>query len=405
MHARALILWFALVALLTSGCQNESSLAPLSQTDLTAVSLEYRWATPLATPPGQSVGQIWLKDENLYVLTNENLLMCFDARRGLPLWSRQIAEADNEVFEPIHVDDMRLAQEPLSVVQMQEIRPEGVEYVLFDAVAVHSIDRVLVMDRRNGRIHRDIRLRELGIDTVATARGTVAADMFIYPGTDGTYLSIGLQAVVQNWRSSTRSLVYAGLESRNDMVYIGDGSGLLQAINVLRNDDRVLWQKDLETDIVADFLVDEMGCFVAIEDNRLYGFGLLGQMIDGYPVVFEGRLIDPLRSSATSLYVFATDDALYAVDRLTGRKRWRMPEGRYALASRRGEVFVIDMDNHLRVVDEVQGLTRAMVPMTGFVKYVQAPQQPLIYAVTADSKIHCIQKIDPAGDVGLDSDI
>jgi outer membrane protein assembly factor BamB len=392
MHARTLILWFALLCLLASGCQDKASTVSVSKADLTAVSLEYRWATPVATPPGHRVRDIWLMDENLYILTDQNLLMAFDAVRGLPRWSRDIALGDNEVFQPIHVDDISLPKKILSVIEMQDLRSD-VELVTFDAAIVHSIDRVLVLDRRNGKIYRDLEFSDLGISSVITERGAVSGNTFYYPATDGTYTAMGLDAVVRKWRSSTRGLVLVSFKSHNRTLYIGDGTGMFQAINTMRMEDRLIWQRDLETDIVGDFVVDDMGCFVPTQANRLYGLTPTGGLIDGYPVVFDGELVNPVQTSSASLFVYATGDGLHCVNRVTGEKRWKIPEGRFVVASRQGDVFLIDKDNNLRIVDEVQGRNKATVPMTGFVKYAHAPAQELIYAVTADDRIYCIQKI------------
>jgi len=388
------ILWLALLCLLAAGCQSSGPVRTVDRSDLTQIALEYRWPVPLTLPQGHRLDDIWLIDENLYALTDQNRLLAFDARQGLLLWSHDIAAPGSEVYMPVHVDDMTLPQDILNVIEMQN--PARVENLrTFDATVVHSIDRLLVISRRDGRVIRDEEFDEINVETPATAPGTCDGQRFFFPATDGTYYSVVLASLVKEWRMSTEDIVYAPLKYWKGTLFIGDGDGYFAAINPERDSNRVIWERSLGSPILGSFVVDDRGCFVAAEFNRLYGYSLTGRRIDGYPVIFDGSLEEKegVQHTSASLFVYARDDALHAVDIVRAQKRWSMPEGRFVVGSRDGDVYVIDKDNNLRIVDEIQGTIKAQLPMTGFVKYVRDARQDVIYAVSADSKIYCIQKL------------
>jgi outer membrane protein assembly factor BamB len=389
------LMWLVLLCLIVAGCQQSGPVRTVDRSDLVQVALEYRWPVPLTLPQGHSLQDIWLIDENLYALTDRNTLVAFDARQGLLLWSHDIAAPGSEVYMPVHVDDMTLPREILNVVQMQD--PSRVENLrTFDATVVHSIDRFLVISRRDGRILRDEEFDEINVETPATAAGSADGQRFFFPATDGTFYSVVLASLVKEWRMSTEDIVYAPLKYWKGTLFIGDGDGYFAAINPEPDDNRIIWERSLGSPILGSFVVDDRGCFIPTEFNRLYGFSITGRQLEGYPVIFDGTLETDVQPTSTSLFQYAQGDALHAVDIVTGQKRWSMPEGRFVVGSRAGDVYVIDKDNNLRIVDEIQGTIKAQLPMTGFVQYVRDARQDVIYAVSADSKIYCIQKAPQA---------
>jgi len=111
------------------------------------------------------------------------------------------------------------------------------------------------------------------------------------------------------------------------------------------------------------------------------------------PFITEGQCKEPIQVSDSTIFQYATNDRLYAINITNGKKRWDMFDGRKVLAVMDGEAFVLDKSNKMLIVDEITGKTKTVVPMTGFDLFLANATAQAIYTATRDGRLFCIRKL------------
>ena len=102
----------------------------------------------------------------------------------------------------------------------------------------------------------------------------------------------------------------------------------------------------------------------------------------------------PLRDAAQigprTVFQYARDDKFYAINIVSGRSRWKNPDDtdvddtddREVLALMDNNVYLLDKQNNLRIVDEVLGPKKGLkttLPLSGLDLYVPNTTAPAIY--------------------------
>ena len=148
--------------------------------------------------------------------------------------------------------------------------------------------------------------------------------------------------------------------------------------------------------VTAALHVDERGCFVACEDNRLYAFDRQSGKPLWPAVVCQGPLRQSPQVGDNTIFQYALRDQLYALDVATGVLRWAMPAGRavVGIARDRGsQVFVLDAAGHLRVVEEISGQELVSVPISGLDVFLPNVTAPAVYAASRSGRVVCIRPL------------
>jgi len=376
----------AAVAWFWAGCAGKPS-GPVGPPVLAKAGLQYYWTLDLALEKGESLTELKRLDENLYCLTDRNKLVALDAATGLLKWSRTVAEPGATVFSPVHADHVVLSRK---VGGIKEILDPGQAQFMppFDAVLINTLSNVLLMDRRTGEAYRDIPLD-------FPANTSVACDgQNVYVGsTKGWYYSIRLNAAVKEWWLAANDMITAPVVYLSGRLYVADNSGSLLATDVGQGGKK-LWTQKLAGAVTAEFHVDQRGCFVGSDGNRVYAFSLGdGKPLWDQPFVCQGPIRDPIQVAANSVFQYARQDKFYALNVVTGQQRWSLREGRKVLAAMDGEVYLLSQDGALLMVDEMLGNVRTSMPMTGWELFAANTTAPVICAASRDGKLACMCKL------------
>lgn len=353
---------------------------------LAKADLQYYWHFKVDLQPGESLERVYHLDENLYCLTSNNRLLVLDALRGIPKWRFQVAKPGQTVFRPIHRDDMLL---PEKVSGMAEIlQPERVaKSEPFDAVLINSLSHVYVLNRTTGKL-----IRVVEFPFAANTGGATDGAHFVVGATSGLYHALRLMEAVPTWTKGTDDLLTAPVEHYGGRVFVGSEDRTFRSTRI--SDWGVTeWIRRTGGPITAPFVVDKRGCFVPCEDNRLYAFSALGGAELWRPFVCQGPLRDPVQVGKTSVFQYARQDKFYAVNLASGRKRWSTPVGRLVLMVTGGDVYLLDANLNLLVIDEILGQIKNSLPMTGFNLFVGNAMNPVIYAGTRDGRLVCIRPL------------
>jgi hypothetical protein len=155
-----------------------------------------------------------------------------------------------------------------------------------------------------------------------------------------------------------------------------------------------LWRQDLNGTLSAAFHVDERGCFVPGEDRRVYALDPIAGRKLWDPFICQGPLRSDIQVSTQTVFQYAVQDKLYAINLVSGAQRWTLKEGRTVLAVMDGRVYLLDAAGMLRVVDEMLGTVQFTLPMNGFTLFLPNTTAPAVYAATADGLVSCIRPVE-----------
>ncbi|MFP4053263.1 MAG: PQQ-binding-like beta-propeller repeat protein, partial [Phycisphaerae bacterium] len=265
----------------------------------------------------------------------------------------------------------------------------------FDAVVINTLTTAYVFDRRSqgdANMYRKIDLK------FAASTGAAVNDDSIFIGsTEGRCESVLLAPAVHRWDLQTEGRIEADPDTFDRLVYVASTASSGNRFHAVRSREEYerVWSQKLDGPVVANFHVDQRGCFVPCKNNVLYAFSPASGEPLWAPVSTDGRLTQDVQVSDRTVFQYADADKFYAVNLLDGSIRWTMPEGRVVLAAMKGNVYVLDDQKNLRIIDEILGQEKAALPMYGFDFLLPNTQAKAIYGATADGKLYCI---NPAED-------
>jgi len=377
----------AAVLAMTVGCAGKPAPTvrpPVDTAVLAKAGLQYYWDAHVELDPGESVKKLWRLDENLYCLTSVHRLVALDARTGIYKWSVTVSEPHKRVFPPTHAENVAIPDEPAGIWGMTH--RNSVEVTPFDAVMVNTIDSMLVVDRLTGEVKRRIAL-----DFNANTGGASDGAFFFVGSARGWYHAIRLFEAVELWWKGTDSMITAPPVAYRGRLYVASEDGRFYVASI--PDKKVVWKRTTDGAIVAAFHVDRRGCFVGSEDGRLYAFDLAGGDL-WHPFVCQVPLRWPPQVAQNTVFQYAPGENFYAINLSNGNQRWTRQTGRRVLTVIDGQVYLLDADNVLLIVDEVLGRVINSLPMTGFDLFVPNTAAPAIYTGTTDGKLFCIMRTE-----------
>jgi outer membrane protein assembly factor BamB len=367
---------------------------------LEAANLQYYWQINVALEEGENLTRLYLVGKDLYGLTDHARLLAMDATSGVWRWTVNAGGPGQRIFAPIHVDAVALptwmgdgAKDKPTSEMIRQAKP-------FDAVMFNTLSHILVINRATGEM-----VMKIPLDFAVNTGGSAAPDgkggcLYYLASVRGWCYAIDLRRALSVWDTSVESPVHATPVFREGVLFVADESGTLLAIGVDPNGPERLWNNNqidsqrMAGAVTADMYIDDRGCFVPCEDNRLYAFDRLTGKPLWPPFICQGPLRDTPQVGENTIFQRTTSDRLYAVNVANGAQRWMMPTGRFALAvirDKASQVYLLDGSNTLRVVEELTGTEIASLPMIGYSVYVPNVTTPAIYAASRGGRVVCIR--------------
>ncbi|HUT57258.1 MAG TPA: PQQ-binding-like beta-propeller repeat protein [Phycisphaerae bacterium] len=352
--------------------------------DLEKLGLRTYWDYHLKLGRGESISSIHRIEDRVYCLTSRNRLVALDALTGVRQWEVEVCPARDRVFRPIHFKGMVLTEKVPGIGEM--LSPRAPSMPPFDAVLINSASQLLVIDRENGRVARRIPL-----DFVASCGGATDGKYFYVGDTRGWYYAVALKEAIRTWTLSAADTITAPMVYFGNVLYVGSQDSTLRAIRV-GVIGQELGKNILGGPITAGFHVDNRGCFVPCEDNRLYTFTRgLSQRLWDHPFVCRGPLRQPVQVGEKTVFQLADRDKLYAINLVNGQERWSLPRGVQVLAASGGDVYVRDARGRLLVVDEILGTVKNSAWLTGLDVFVGNATDESIWAGGRHGRVVCIR--------------
>ena len=360
---------------------------------LEGAGLQYYWHLQLPLEEKETLTSLFLVDDRLYCLTSNNRMVSIDATTGGGQWNQTLAEKRQKVFAPIHA---RVAVTPW--MGDQSNRPSRAmiaEAKPFDATLVNTLSDILVLKRDTGEL-----VSKVPLGLAANTGGSTDGNHYYLGSVNGRYYSIDIRTGLIAWERSTGGIISTTPKFFNGMLYV---AGEDQTVYTIEADDtsRQVWtSNDFESEkihgpVTTGIHVDSRGVFVPCEDNRLYTYDRL----TGRPLWNSFACQGPLRSTPqvgeATIFQLALRDNFYAIDIATGTQRWALPGGRMVLAAvkeKGNQVYVLDIGNNLRIMDEILGKTETTISLAGFNLFAPNATYPAVFAASsATGRVVCIR--------------
>ncbi|MGI8905194.1 MAG: PQQ-binding-like beta-propeller repeat protein [Candidatus Sumerlaeaceae bacterium] len=151
-----------------------------------------------------------------------------------------------------------------------------------------------------------------------------------------------------------------------DVLYAGANDGILRAINLASDKGDVLWEKNLNREILSAPALTSQTVIVASMDSHIYCLDKAtgnevwkvktGQAVSASPLV-----------TTETVYIGSGDFNMYALDVLTGREKWRFAATRLIKATpalAEGKLFFGAWDNFFYCLDAATGALVWKVPVS-----------------------------------------
>lgn len=381
-----------MICITVAGCatgSQQSKWSGLVHPDVLAkAGLKYYWDVEVDLDAGEQIVKLYSMDENLYCLTDKNTLITVDAAAGIVRWRVVVAHSDKPVYRPMHYNGLTMTKE---VTTIEGVLSPGRKPapITFDAVIVNTITHALVLDRRTGRQYRKMLLKP-----IADCGGTCDGRYFLYGTARGTVQAHLIEEDQPSWHVATEDLVKAPIEFFGGYFYVAGQDNIFYIFRPGVRPKRE-WRQQMSGPVVTQFHVDDRGCFVPCEDNRIYAYDRLDLAELWEPFVCEGPLRTPVQVGQITLFQYAEGDKFYAINLSDGTLRWSLPAKHKVVGMVNNDVYLVDDRGNLRVMDQVMGpeSTKTSVPMTGMELFASNITAPAVYTATRDGKLFCIRSI------------
>ncbi len=379
------------------GAEEEGLPLPVAPVVLTGNDMEIRWQTRALLAPDTHVTDVWVSDGFLVCHGSDHRVYVIDAKTGVRLWAKDLAEAHENVWPPaVYKGDLwfatttkligfhgtdgrnivlqaergkraeqraarqaRRAEWEASVVERRVEQPgEQPEHRVARAKAEAEIARQAATEEMLETLTVDREGVELEF---APAGPPVTNGVHVYvPDGKGWLQAVSLVPKVVSWGRWTDDAVTAGPVADDALVYFGGRNGVVYAST--QNVRRILWEYQTEAPIVADLKRTEAGLVLAASlDYSLYAFqGTSGRLDWRYNA--GERIRRAPYAFGNQVFVFTEQAGLTALDE-NGKVQWRLADGDNVVTADAETVYVLSRGNDLLAVARKDGKVRWGAPL------------------------------------------
>jgi outer membrane protein assembly factor BamB len=378
---------------LLAGCEptvyQEGAMDILQGKVLSKVDLRMYWERTIPLPTGEQVDRTWILGDKFYCLTDGDTLICVDARVGTTLWSQELTVGQEQVFAPVHVDDMRL---PLKVGNLQTIDtpPSMASFPQFNAVVISTTTRLWVIDRDKGTLYRNI----VSDGFTPQVQGVCDTERFYTVNSRRQVCGVKLLQGLPFWQKSIKQeLIKAPLAMAPGYVLAATMDGTVQCY-IADDLGTETWRKKLNGGVRESLVADERGVFLAADDRMIYGLTASRGRPLWDPVSMVSDPEGPMLLGEQTLFQYAgAQGGLYAVDIANGQLRWRAPKAKTVLAIIDQKVYLKDRSSTLQVRDEMTGKVLHTISLADFELYPNNVNTPAIYMASRNGRIACLRHV------------
>lgn len=312
--------------------------------------LQAGWQINLPLKEKERIERMFIFDNYLYVMTDQNYLFCIDRAKGEIRFCLQFVKSGLKVHKPQYYDGK----------------------LLFTVGT-----RLLVLDPAAGAVKELKRLVNIGRGAVCGAQRN-AGHIFV-AGMDKR-----LHAIVADEYYQEFAVTADNDELTNSIVvddeFVVFTTPVGNIVMTSAQKAQKYWQRDIPGRISAPIARDGRWLYVGSENTKLYKLDITSGH-SGWEAAFQAgaQLIDSVTVGGRAVYQYAGINGLYAIDKDSGRMLWQVSEGVGLLAEKDETAYVLAEPGVLAAMDNSTGKKLYTVNFAGVSRYVTNTTDSTVY--------------------------
>jgi len=367
-------LFLSLLILFLGGCQkgnqgaadayeslneSQSQVSELISADLLENSgLRIGWQSKMYVNNGETIQQMFIRENYLFMQTDSNFLYCLDRDSGKFKYG------------------VELARPGLPVVGPQYYGNE----MLFMAG-----NELIVVDIQFGTITSKKQLHQIGNGAIFPP---VKNDDYIYvSGTTNRLYAISVKEGVSDFEVSSKdgAAVNSILADNETLVFSTVNGDIIRIEN---DKPKKVWRFQVGG-IAAPLVRDDQWIYVSSLDRKLYKLSVNDGTASGWSTNFlagESLKHSP-RIGEDTVYQNAGVKGLYAIDKESGRKLWQLKGGFDLLSEEGSRTYVISKPSKLIAMDNVKGKKLFTINISDVSAHAVNTDDSTIYLASDDGRV------------------
>jgi outer membrane protein assembly factor BamB len=328
------------------------------------------WQASLPLGTGDAIRDGFLVDEALYVTSEQGNIYALKADVGLLRWGAALTEPGFRIHAPRHS------------------REDGTS----GPAIVATTTEIFVIDRYSGEI------RKRFAPEFATGSAAVGLrGMLFVGGSDGRFYSLQLDHPFAPTPPKRWDVRAGGPVTTTPLLYDAEtlvfASQAGKVFACLAGDKTFLWSFTASGAIEGDPAMDASGVYVSSADRSLYKLHkATGSRL------WRARFSDPLTEGPTlaaqTVYQYGPRNGLTALDAMTGKEKWSVPDGRMLAAHSPAGDLILTSGRRLAVVDHESGKRVGAIDASQVLKAVPNSTNDWVYLLGQGGQVLCVRLDD-----------
>jgi len=354
-----------LVVLVPSALAADSS-ALVSRDLLAHAGLKSDWQINLPLHEKEILGPIYIDGDFLYVLTDKNYMFCINRKKGTEHFQLRLTNPNLPIQRPTFYDGK---------------------------VIITVGTKLLVIDPHVGDITERQDMKFVGRSTTCSVARN--AENYYIAGSNKRLHAINAEDYVFLFAVSADndSLINSVTADEENVIFATESGNI---VSMPFNSKKPNWQTEIATGLTAPILSDKNQLFVSSLDMKLYRLDAKdGNTAWETPFQTGQSLTESARIGKNTLYQYAGQEGLYAVDRETGKKVWNLKNGYDLLAEQGSRAYILGKPSILYVMDNKKTGILYSLNIAGVTNYAVNTTDSKIYIAGKKGRLMAVSTTNP----------
>ena len=333
---------------------------------LAHAGLKSDWKINLPLQKNENLGPLYIDGDYLYVFTDKNYMFCIDRKKGTERFQVRLTNPNLPIHRPSFYDG-------------KVIITVGTE--------------VLVADPQVGYITEKKNIKLVGRSTAYSAVRN--AENYYIAGSNKRLHAIDAEGFYRKFPVSANndSLINSVVVDELNVIFATESGNV---VSIPYNSNKVNWQTEIATGITAPIVSDDGELYISSLDMKLYKLNER-DAVPAWEAPFQTgqSLTASVRIGKNTVYQYAGDEGLYAVDRKTGKEVWNLRNGYDLLAELGPRAYILGKPAILYVMDNEKPGILYSLNVAGVTNYAVNTTDSKIYIAGKKGRLMSVSVANP----------
>ncbi len=304
----------------------ESNVFLVDRALLRQADMRMLWQVNLPVKKGEGVSEIYLFEDNLYVLSGNNYLMAVNRQDGVIRFAFDLASKGLGVCEPVYYKDKLWFMVGNELAVIDPVTGKIEERTYLDVLGRSSASNIAINQRY-----------------LYVAGATKRLHALVK---DGMWMEFQVTA---DDNSEIRSI-----KANNDIVVFSTQTG--HVVGMTAAGPKRLWQVDVIGQIWSSMVMEDEWVYVGSANTKLYKFNVQsGERGWVLPVQLGDVIVKPCRVGEKTLYQMTANGDIFGVDKEKGKVLWKVKNGIGFVSEEEHKAYVLAKPGILHVMNNETG--------------------------------------------------